>query len=156
SGRRAACRGGIGTIPPARLITGLRSQECDAKLWVTILLGTNLRHEGIGTLNKRCAAFRSEQRNVVEVSRCGLVARLVRLGTEAIFLVLICLSPWPFGAVEPVCECLLYTGVAAMLVLAAVDALAGGRGPFPRCPVMLCLAGLILFGVLQLTPLPRP
>jgi O-antigen ligase/tetratricopeptide (TPR) repeat protein len=93
---------------------------------------------------------------VAEAIRCSLVTRLGRRATEALLLVLICLSPWPFGAVEPVCEFLLYVGAAAVLVLAAVDALAGGRGPLSTCPVLLCLAGLILLGVLQLTPLSRP
>jgi hypothetical protein len=43
--------------------------------------------------------------------------RLVRGVMEALVLLLVCLSPWAFGAVEPFLEFLLYSGVAVLLAL---------------------------------------
>jgi tetratricopeptide (TPR) repeat protein len=78
---------------------------------------------------------------------CGLM--------EAIVLALVCLSPWPFGSVEPDAELALYAGVAVLLALWAVRWLLERRLTWAKCPVVLCLAALTLFGVWQLTPLPE-
>jgi O-antigen ligase len=81
--------------------------------------------------------------------------RLVRGAMEALVLLLVCLSPWAFGAVEPFFEFLLYAGVAALLVLWAAVMLLEGRFTWKKSSVALCLAGLFLLAVWQLTPLPR-
>ena len=74
---------------------------------------------------------------------------LVRTLMEASVLVLVVLSPWAFGAVDPFFEFLLYCGVAGLLVLWAVRMLLDGRVTWRNCPVALCLSGLFLFGVWQ-------
>jgi O-antigen ligase/tetratricopeptide (TPR) repeat protein len=81
--------------------------------------------------------------------------RLVRGVMEALVLLLVCLSPWAFGAVEPFLEFLLYAGVAALMVLWAAVMLLQGRFTWQKSSVALCLAGLFLLAVWQLTPLPR-
>jgi O-antigen ligase len=80
----------------------------------------------------------------------------VRAATEALVLLLVCLSPWAFGGVEPEIEYLLDAGVAGLLGLWALHMLLEGRLAWARCPVALCLGGLILVGLWQVYPLPRP
>lgn len=75
---------------------------------------------------------------------------------EAVVLVLVILSPWTFGAVEPVFEFLLYVGIALLLVLWAGRMLCQGQFTWKKCPVALCLAAFFVLGVGQLQPLPRP
>jgi O-antigen ligase len=72
-----------------------------------------------------------------------------------VVIVLVCAAPWAFGSVHPAFEGLLYAGVAVVLLLWAGAALLEGRLLWRRCPVTVCLGGLFLLGVLQLTPLPR-
>jgi tetratricopeptide (TPR) repeat protein len=80
---------------------------------------------------------------------------LARGGIEAILLTLAALSPWAFGAVHQLSLLVLYVGVSACLALWAVALVADRRPPRVVCPVALCLAGMVLLGVWQLTPLPR-
>jgi O-antigen ligase/tetratricopeptide (TPR) repeat protein len=75
---------------------------------------------------------------------------------EALLLVMLCLSPWAYGAVHPGFEFLLYAGLGALLVLWAVRMLLEGRVSWTRCPVTWCLAALFLVGMWQLTPLSTP
>jgi tetratricopeptide (TPR) repeat protein len=81
--------------------------------------------------------------------------RLLQGGMEAIVLVLVVLSPWAFGAVEPDSEFLLFAGVAAVLTLWGTRMLLEGRLRWTKCPVVLCLAALYIGGMWQLTPWPR-
>ncbi len=79
----------------------------------------------------------------------------LRAVMEAIVLLLVTLAPWAFGSVEPAFEAVLYAGVALLVLLWAVRAFREGALSWRPCPVALCLAGLFLFGVLQVVPLPR-
>jgi O-antigen ligase len=81
--------------------------------------------------------------------------RRVRGAMEALVLLLVCLTPWAFGAVEPLFEFLLYAGVALLLVGWAAVMLLEGRLTWKKSSVALCLAGLFLLAVWQVTPLPR-
>jgi tetratricopeptide (TPR) repeat protein len=81
--------------------------------------------------------------------------RLVRMAMEMLVLLLVVLSPWAFGAVEPFAEFLLGVGVGVLLVLWAVVMLLEGRLTWKQSPVALCLAGLFLLGIVQVTPLSR-
>ncbi|HXG09752.1 MAG TPA: O-antigen ligase family protein [Gemmataceae bacterium] len=71
---------------------------------------------------------------------------------EVIVLSLVCLSPWAFGGVEPY-QGLLYAGVAVLLVLWALRMLAAGKLTWRKCPVILCLTGLVVLGLWQIAPL---
>jgi O-antigen ligase len=73
---------------------------------------------------------------------------------EAVVLVMVCLSPWAFGAVHPYFELWLYRGVAALLILWGLRILLEGRLTWNRCPVALCLVGLFLTTVAQFVTLP--
>jgi O-antigen ligase len=73
---------------------------------------------------------------------------------EALVLAMACLSPWAFGGIDPLGQFVLYAGVAGVLALWAVRILLDGRLPWARCPVLLCLAALLLSGAFQLVPLP--
>jgi O-antigen ligase/tetratricopeptide (TPR) repeat protein len=73
---------------------------------------------------------------------------------EALVLAMVCLSPWAFGGVDPLGQFVLYAGVAGVLALWAVRMLLDGRLSWARCPVLLCLAALLLSGAFQLVPLP--
>jgi O-antigen ligase len=77
----------------------------------------------------------------------------LRGAIEALTLALVAVAPWPFGSANPYAEGALYAGVAALLALWAVRLLVEGRGNWKRCPVTLCLAGLVLFTAWQLLPL---
>jgi O-antigen ligase/tetratricopeptide (TPR) repeat protein len=72
---------------------------------------------------------------------------------EAIVLVLVCLSPWAFGAVEPELEFVLYSGVALVLLLWGARMLLEGQLRWAKCPVAMCLALVFVIGTFQLVPL---
>jgi O-antigen ligase/tetratricopeptide (TPR) repeat protein len=74
---------------------------------------------------------------------------------EALVLVLICLAPWPYGAVEPHFEFVLLAGVAVLLVLWGARILLEGRVAWAKCPVTLCLGALVFTAFAQLIPLPE-
>ncbi len=73
---------------------------------------------------------------------------------EGVVLLLVVLSPWAFGSVHPLFEFVLFAGVALVMTLWGLAMLLNGRVAWKRCPVALGLAGLVLFGALQLLPLP--
>jgi tetratricopeptide (TPR) repeat protein len=73
---------------------------------------------------------------------------------EAVVLALVVASPWAFGCVHALPKLALALGLAALLGLWAVRLLVEWRLTWHRCPVALCLAGLFLLGVFQITPLP--
>lgn len=75
---------------------------------------------------------------------------------EAVLLILVCLSPWAYGAVHPGFEFLLDAGIAVLLVLWGARMLLEGWLTWKKSSVALCLASLFLLGVWQRTPLPRP
>jgi O-antigen ligase/tetratricopeptide (TPR) repeat protein len=74
---------------------------------------------------------------------------------EVLLLILVVLSPWAFGAVDPVFELLLALGIATLLMLWAAVVVFQGRFNWVRCPAALCLVGLTLLGLFQLVPLPQ-
>jgi O-antigen ligase len=80
----------------------------------------------------------------------------LRAGMEALVLAMACLSPWAFGAVEPVFESILYYGIGLLVVLWGLRVLLAGSFTWKKCPVAFCLAGLFLTGLWQICPLPRP
>lgn len=90
-----------------------------------------------GSLRERCAS--------------GL-----RAAIEVVVLLLVCLSPWAYGAVHPGFEFLLDLGVGLVLLLWAVRMLLAGELTWKKCPLALCLAGLFLLALWQTTALPRP
>jgi hypothetical protein len=78
----------------------------------------------------------------------------LRWAIEGVVLLLVCLSPWAFGAVEPWFLFLLDSGVAVLAALWAAVLLVEGRLSLNWCPVTLCLAALVLLGICQLVPWP--
>ena len=80
---------------------------------------------------------------------------VLRAGMEVLLLVLVVLSPWAFGAVDPVFELLLAAGIAGLLGLWAAVVVIQGRFNWVRCPAALCLIGLTLLGLFQLVPMPQ-
>lgn len=74
---------------------------------------------------------------------------------EVLLLVLVVLSPWAFGAVDPVFELMLAAGVLGLLGLWAAVVVIQGRLNWVRCPAALCLIGLTLLGLFQLVPMPN-
>jgi tetratricopeptide (TPR) repeat protein len=74
---------------------------------------------------------------------------------EGLLLVLVVLSPWAFGAVDPVFELFLAAGITGLLGLWAAVVIAQGRLNWVRCPAALCLAGLTILGLFQLVPMPQ-
>jgi O-antigen ligase len=83
------------------------------------------------------------------------VATLVRGTMEGLVLLMVGLSPWAFGCRPPVFEAVLFVGLAVLLGLWALRMLLEWRLIWTSCPVALCLAGLFILGVWQITPL-RP
>ncbi len=84
---------------------------------------------------------------------CARLVRLLRGSMEAVVLALVALSPWAFGCVHPLPKLVLAAGLAVLLGLWAVRLLVEWRLTWHRSPVALCLAGLFLLGVWQITPL---
>src|SRR5262249_62413435 len=64
-------------------------------------------------------------------------------------------APWAYGCVHPGFELLLLAGVGLLLLLWGGRVLWEGRLTWKKCPVALCLAGLFLLGVWQVTPLSK-
>ena len=81
------------------------------------------------------------------------LARTFHAGIEAVVLLLVCFAPWPFGSVHPIFEFILFAGIGVVLALWSLSILVAWRFTWKRCPVALCLAGLIVIGVIQLAPL---
>src|SRR5262245_30361056 len=82
-------------------------------------------------------------------------SRLMRVLIEIILLVMICASPWLFGAIDPSFEFLLDAGVALLMLLWAIRIFADGKLTWSKCPVAIGIAILFLLGLWQITPLPR-
>jgi hypothetical protein len=82
--------------------------------------------------------------------RAGWLARadvFLRGALEAGVLAMVCLSPWFFGAAEPLFEFALEVALALLLVGWAARMLLNGRLCWTNCPVAFCLAGLVLLGI---------
>jgi tetratricopeptide (TPR) repeat protein/O-antigen ligase len=79
----------------------------------------------------------------------------LRAAMETVVLLLMVLLPWGFSWVLGLVEWVLFTGVAIVLLLWAARMLLEWRPIWVACPITLCLAGLFLLGVWQITPLPR-
>jgi O-antigen ligase/tetratricopeptide (TPR) repeat protein len=84
------------------------------------------------------------------------IGRIVQQAMEIAVLVMVCVSPWYFGAVEPIHECWLYWAVAALVLLWGVRILLQGEVRWKKCPVLLCLGALFLLSLWQLQALPTP
>lgn len=82
-------------------------------------------------------------------------AILLQEALEGLVLVLVVLSPWVFGAVDPGYEALLYGGVGLLLALWGARLLLEGRVVWQRCPLAVGLAALFVCGACQLAPLPE-
>lgn len=77
----------------------------------------------------------------------------LRRSMEALVLVLVCLSPWAFGAVHPIFESLLLSGVGLLTILWSIRILWQRRFALRWCGVSTCLVGIVLLGLWQSTPL---
>jgi O-antigen ligase/tetratricopeptide (TPR) repeat protein len=82
------------------------------------------------------------------------LARGLRAVIEGVLLLMVCLSPWAFGAVHALAEGVLYAGVGLLAVLWAARVLLEFCFTLKGGPVLLCLAGLFLLAVVQRAPLP--
>jgi O-antigen ligase/tetratricopeptide (TPR) repeat protein len=103
---------------------------------------------------RRAASREKEDASSLPIRRSPLVAFIVA-AMEAVLLVIVCLSPWVYGAVHPSFEFLLDTGIALLLVLWAARILVERQLTWKKSGVALCLAGLFLLAVWQRTQLPR-
>ncbi len=81
-------------------------------------------------------------------------ARWLRAAMECVALILVTLTPWAFGGIDPLTELALAVGIAALLALWAAVILVSGQCGGAGGPVGLCLAGTALLGFLQLIPVP--
>jgi O-antigen ligase len=73
---------------------------------------------------------------------------------EAILLVMVCLSPWAFGAVVAWAELALYFGIAGVAVLGALAGRGTNRTRSMTCVPSLALIGLILLATAQVAAWP--
>jgi O-antigen ligase/tetratricopeptide (TPR) repeat protein len=94
-----------------------------------------------------CAASRPDWRQRLSIG--------LRAAMEGVVLLLVVLLPWGFSWVLGLVEWVLFTGAAIVLLLWAARMLVEWRPIWVACPITLCLAGLFLLGVWQITPLPR-
>jgi len=80
--------------------------------------------------------------------------RALRRGGEAVLLLLAVGPPWAYAASQPKWEFAVAVGVAVMLLLWAAHAAVTRRFQVRADVVAVSLAGLVLWSVLQLVPLP--
>lgn len=73
---------------------------------------------------------------------------------EGIVLLMVAVSPWFFGAVDPVFEYALLACISLIAVLWGVRAILDRQFLWFACPVALCLGLIFLAGILQLVPMP--
>jgi tetratricopeptide (TPR) repeat protein len=73
---------------------------------------------------------------------------------EIIVLVMVAVSPWLFGGVEPIQEWWLFSALALALILWGLRVLLEGAVVWRQCRVVLCAAAIIYVGFAQLLPLP--
>ncbi len=73
---------------------------------------------------------------------------------EIIVLVMVAVSPWLFGGVEPIQEWWLFTGLVLALILWGLRILLEGAVVWRPCRVALCTAAIIYVGFCQILPLP--
>src|SRR4051812_112267 len=83
------------------------------------------------------------------------MARTLNRMSEVVMLVMASLAPWAFGSADAWAQFLLGLGVAVLAVLGAVAGRGSDRSRMLRCLPSLALAGLVLVGVAQATPLPE-
>jgi O-antigen ligase/tetratricopeptide (TPR) repeat protein len=101
------------------------------------------------------ATIRVAKPLAVEVGHRTKALSLLRAAMEGVVLALVGVPPWCYGAVHPAFEFLLFAGTSLVLALWAAAMLLEGRLTWKKCPVTVCLAGLILLGAWQITPLPK-
>lgn len=82
------------------------------------------------------------------------LAKMLGRWIEILVLLLVVVSPWLFGGVEPVHEFWLFGGLALALVLWAFRILLEGAVPWRSCRVTFCLLAIVYLGFIQLVPLP--
>src|SRR5262249_21365845 len=75
---------------------------------------------------------------------------------EAGVLILLLVPRWLLASRRDVLNSVQYGLIAGLLVLWGVRVLLDGRLTWRKCPVSLCLAALVLLGVWELLPWPRP
>ncbi len=80
---------------------------------------------------------------------------MLRRCLDASVLLLVATSPWLLAGAEPLCEFVLYLGLLLVLTLASGMAILERGYRWGRCPLLLILALLTLFCLIQLVPLPR-
>ena len=79
---------------------------------------------------------------------------LLRNAIEWLVLMIVCATPWLFGAVEPEHRSWLFAAVSLLLLLWATRVVISWRVTWVPCPIAFCLAAVFLVGVLQITVLP--
>jgi O-antigen ligase/tetratricopeptide (TPR) repeat protein len=104
---------------------------------------------------KRRAASSEKEGPSSFTTRCSPLVAFIVAAMEVVLLLLVCLSPWAYGAVHPGFEFLLDVGIAVLLALWAARMLVERQITWKKSGAALCLAGLFLLGVWQRTPLPR-
>jgi tetratricopeptide (TPR) repeat protein len=75
---------------------------------------------------------------------------------EGIVLLMVCGSPWAFGAEEPVFEFILAMGLAGLALLWGLRGCLEGRPLWAGGAAAWCLGGFVLLGLLQVMPFPPP
>lgn len=75
------------------------------------------------------------------------------VGMEALVCVIVCLSPWFFGAVDPLFRGGMFIGIAALACLWGLRMVLLRRVVWTACPTVFCIIVLFGIGISQLTPL---
>ncbi len=75
---------------------------------------------------------------------------------EAILLLMVCVSPWAYGAVGADAKLYLLMAVVALLAIWLLRLLFSSGINWKHCPVAMCLAGTLLLGLFQICPLNAP
>ncbi len=80
---------------------------------------------------------------------------MIRIAIEVVVLAIAVISPWAFGAVDPVARYWIAIGLAVLLLLWAARLVASRSWHnYPRLPFFF-LTGFVLLSAIQLCPIPR-
>jgi O-antigen ligase len=83
------------------------------------------------------------------------LSKILAVTIEAVVLLLVVLSPWALGAVDPPFEAAVLAVIGLLLVLWGARMVAEGRILLRRTPFLAILAGWFALGVVQIIPMPH-
>lgn len=87
-------------------------------------------------------------------SKSNTMATVIVLVMECVLILMVAVSPWIFGMVQPRFEFWLTVGVSCLVILWGLKSVLTWNVKIANCPITIVLVAMFLFGMIQLIPLP--